>query len=89
MAFLRLKNFLQNYVFCNVTKLKNSGLPLVLFCDTPPKCWHLVAQMICRLSGNRPQYSSCTASWTVATSMHSKIHFATTVSSKTENQIYI
>ena len=47
-----------------------------------------VGQMICWLSGHRPQNRSCTASWTVNTSMHTIINFATTVNSKTENKIH-
>ena len=55
------------------------------FCDIPPKWWHLVGQMICCLSGHKSQYSLCSANWTVKTSMHSKINFATTMNSNTEN----
>ena len=53
-----------------------------------PKCWHWVGQMICWLSGHRPQYTSRTARRTVNAPMHSKIYFATTVNSNTENKIY-
>ena len=52
-----------------------------IFCDMPPKCWHLVGQIICWLSGHRPQYTSRTARRTVNTSMQSKIYFASTVNS--------
>ena len=29
IAFLSLRKFLQNYAFCDVTKLRNPGLPMV------------------------------------------------------------
>ena len=53
-----------------------------------PKMLAFSGQMICWLSGHRPQYSSCTTRRTVDTSMHNKINFATAMKSNTENQTY-